>query len=29
MECLVASYLRCQPWSLGAKPLKEREDVST
>ena len=25
MECLVASYLRCQPWSLGAKPLKERE----
>jgi len=29
MECLVAAFLRCQPWAPNAKPLKEREDVST
>jgi hypothetical protein len=27
MACLVESFMRCSPWSLGAKPLKERENV--
>lgn len=25
MACLAEAFMRCQPWSLGAKPLKERE----
>lgn len=29
MVCLAEAFMRCQPWSLGAKPLKEKENVST
>jgi hypothetical protein len=25
MVCLAEAFMRCQPWNLGAKPLKERE----
>lgn len=27
MACLAEAFLRCQPWSLGAKPLKEKENA--
>ena len=27
MVCLAEAFMRCQPWNLGAKPLKERENV--
>lgn len=27
MVCLAESFMRCAPWSPGAKPLKERENV--
>lgn len=26
MQCTVYAFMRCQPYSLGAKPLKRRED---
>jgi hypothetical protein len=27
MVCLAEAFMRCQPWNLGAKPLKEKENV--
>jgi hypothetical protein len=28
MVCLAEAFLRCSPWAPGARPLKERSDVS-
>lgn len=27
MVCLAEAFMRCKPWSLGAKPLKEKKSV--
>jgi hypothetical protein len=27
MVCLAEAFMRCQPWNMGAKPLKEKENV--
>ena len=29
MVCLAEAFMRCQPWSPNAKPLKEKESAST